>query len=91
MATIRRKRVYYGSANSGLTTVGYQLYDRRNNALTSRRTTGVKELTDSSGQANGTYEARIPLTDYFEGELRWTMDENDTNPIVDYINLKNGG
>lgn len=67
---IRLKRVNFGLSKTGLTTVGYTIYDDAGNELVARSASGVFEYGDT-----GIYAAKISLPERSEFTLIWDTGE----------------
>lgn len=72
--------VAFGSRKSGLSTVGYRLYNTNGTASGSRVTAGVAET------APGNYAATVTFPDDFTGEIRWDTGEGSPRYASDFIN-----
>ena len=80
------KVVDFGSVNSGLSTVGYTLYNVDGTTKKARTTSGVTEI----GSGTGIYAAEIDFPDDWEGILVW--DTGGSDPVYateEYLNQLN--
>jgi hypothetical protein len=69
------KNVNFGSGQTGLSTVGYRLFDAKGTLSGSRLTTGVGEILDGSG----IYSASIYFSTNFSGSILW--DTGASTPV----------
>jgi len=72
--------VAFGSRKSGLSTVGYRLYNSDGSANGARVTAGIFET------APGTYGATVVFPDGFVGELRWDTGEGTPRYASVFVN-----
>ena len=80
------KVVDFGTVNSGLSTVGYTLYNVDGTVKKARTTSGVTEI----GTGTGIYAAEIDFPDDWEGILVW--DTGGSDPVYateEYLNQLN--
>ena len=98
MAITLVKNVNFGSAQSGLTTVGYRLFHAENGVLSgSRVTSGVGEIFAGTG----IYSASVYFSTDFKGAILWdtggsapvyaTEEYNPQPEQIDFIRSIEGG
>lgn len=75
MSTMSVKTANFGKTKSGLTTVGYELFDATGSAVGSRVTAGVYEV----GTGTGVYGAEVSFPDDFSGTILWDTGEGATS------------
>lgn len=73
MAYQRYQMMVFGTANAGLPTVGYQLFDAAGSAPGSRIATGITDL------GSGDYGAFVTIPDSFQGRITW--DTGVASPV----------
>lgn len=84
MITTQYLSVNFGASRTGLTTVGYQLFDTAGSAVGSRITANIRNHGD------GSYGALVTLPDAFVGSIRW--DDTTTGlKASEAVNPASGG
>ena len=71
MSKVRLLSVNFGIGKTGLSTVGYTIYNKSGSLKSANTTTGVAEL----GTGTGIYYVNITLEDDFDGIILWTTGE----------------
>jgi len=98
MTTTLNKLANFGKNKTGLSTIGYTLYDTSGQVTTARTTSGVAEV----GSGTGIYRANIAFPDNFSGSVLWdtgdgsstlyaTDEYNGVEADVNFIKAVNGG
>lgn len=86
MATQKAASVNFGLTKTGLTTVGYKLYNSDGTEKQARTTTGVTERGSS-----GIYAAVINLEDNWKGQIFWDTGEASPRYAAEDYNAGEGG
>lgn len=74
--------VNFGTAKTGLSTIGYTVYNKDGTTNQARSTTGVSELIASSG----IYYAEITHASDFQGEILWDTGDASKRYIGESVN-----